>query len=187
MKRFILLLLVALSPGLEAQVHLGIKAGGNLSKIDGRSFDEQYRLGYHAGAVLSADARVLGVQGEVLFNQSNTEVVQGTDAVYNNIASGHKTLNYLSIPVLLRINLGKFVTLNAGPQYSILMNSDQNLLENGQEAFETGDFALVGGVEINIKRLLIIGRYCAGFSDIDRVSNKATTQQFQLGLGFRLF
>lgn len=38
-----------LSNVLMAQFHLGIKAGANVTKVDGKSFKDQFRYGYHLG------------------------------------------------------------------------------------------------------------------------------------------
>ena len=94
----------------------------------------------------------------------------------------------MSIPILLRYNVGKIVTLNLGPQYSILLNKDNTVLQNGQQAFKSGDFAMVGGVQLNFSVLRIYGRYNVGLSNINDIDNKEKwkSQQLQLGIGFKL-
>jgi len=96
-------------------------------------------------------------------------------------------LNYLTIPVLLRYNIGSMLSLVAGPQFGILMNSNQNLLTNGTKAFSDGDFAMDAGLQLNLKSLRIYGRYVAGMKNINDVSNqdKWTNRQIQLGLGIK--
>ena len=85
-------------------------------------------------------------------------------------------------------NVGKIVSLNLGPQYSILLNKDNTLLQNGQQAFKSGDFAMVGGVQLNFSVLRIYGRYNIGLSNINDIDNKEQwkSQQLQLGIGFKL-
>ena len=51
----------------------------------------------------------------------------------------HQT-DYLSIPLLLRYNIGGILSLNAG-RSSVSFNKDKTLLQNGQSAFKDGDFA----------------------------------------------
>jgi hypothetical protein len=96
-------------------------------------------------------------------------------------------LNYLSIPLLLRYNIGGILSLNAGPQFSILLNNDKTLLQNGQSAFKNGDFAMVAGAQLNFKFLRIYGRYNIGLQNINDIDNKDkwTNQQIQAGIGFR--
>ena len=100
---------------------------------------------------------------------------------------GKFELNYLTIPVLLRYNIGSLVSLNAGPQFSVLLNDDKTLLENGESAFKNGDFAMVLGAQLNFSMLRVYGRYNIGLANINDVDNqeKWRSQQIQLGLGLR--
>jgi hypothetical protein len=68
------------------------------------------------------------------------------------------------------------------------MSQDKTLLKNGEEAFKSGDFSLVGGASINLKMLRVYGRYNIGLSDISDFDNqdKWKNQQVQLGVGLRL-
>ena len=34
---------------MMAQFHIGIKGGANITKVDGQSFKDQFRYGYHIG------------------------------------------------------------------------------------------------------------------------------------------
>ncbi len=47
-------------------------------------------------------------------------------------STGSIRLGYLSIPVLLRYNVGNMLTLNVGPQFGILINKDKSVLKNGE-------------------------------------------------------
>src|SRR6476469_2243597 len=169
--------------------HLGAKAGANLSKLQGRSFKEGYDLGYQLGGFAEIDfSKKIGIQPEVLFSQSNTTFTTQASSIYNNAFQGDVKLNYLSIPLLLRINTGKLLTIHVGPQYSILMNDNENLVQNGKQAFKSGDFSMVGGVQLNLSALKIYGRYNVGLSNINDIDNqdKWKNQQIQLGLGLRI-
>lgn len=172
-------------------VRLGAKLGANLNKISGKSFSDGYDLNYHVGGFLEIDFnKKLGIQPEVYFNQATTTRTSSFDAFYqeNPNANTDIKLNYLSIPILLRYNVGKMVTLQAGPQFSILMNNDKTLLQNGQAAFKGGDFAMAGGLTLNLKMLRVYGRYNIGLSNINDIDeqDKWKNQQLQLGLGLRL-
>jgi hypothetical protein len=96
-------------------------------------------------------------------------------------------LNYLSIPLLLRYNIGNILSLNAGPQWSILLNEDKTLLQSGQSAFKDGDFAMVLGAQLNFKFLRVYGRYNIGLQNINDIDQKDkwTNEQIQLGIGLR--
>ncbi len=173
--------------------HLGAKAGANLGKINGKSFDDGFDLGYQLGAFMELDfSKTLGIQPELLFSQSNTRVDSGFSAIYGNIDNavfGEKVaLNYLSIPVLLRINASKLLTLHVGPQFSVITNKDNTLLANSKAAFKGGDLAAVLGAQINLGGLRVYGRYNIGLSNLNDIDdqNKWRSQQVQLGLGLAI-
>ena len=170
----------------------GLKGGANLTKISGKSFNEEYELGYQLGVFSEIDfSKTLGIQPELLYSQINTKRTSGFNTIYNNLAEPNATndiqLKYLSIPVLLRYNVGKILTLNVGPQFSILVDDNENLLANGQNAFKKGDFSMVGGIGLNISRLRVYGRYNIGLNNINDIDNRDQwkNQQVQLGVGLR--
>jgi hypothetical protein len=177
-----------------AQFHIGAKAGANVVKIDGASFKDKFSYGYHAGGFAEIFFRgKLGIQPEVLFNQYTTTLDSNFNHIYedvlNNSHQSNVKLNYLSIPVLLNYKLlGNFVTLQAGPQFSILMDQNRNLLENGSDAFKKGDFSMVGGVQVKLASFRINGRYVVGLNNINDIDNqdKWKYQAFQLSLGLAL-
>jgi hypothetical protein len=183
---FLLIAVATQAQGFRA----GIKLGANGTKIDGQSFEDGYKLSYQAGIFFEADFnKKFGIQPEVLFGQTTSKTANGLGAVGTNLASNKDfTLNYLSIPVLLRYNIGKIVTLNLGPQFAILLNKDNTLLQNGQQAFKSGDFSMVGGLQLNFKVLRVYGRYNVGLTNLNDVSDqeKWKSQQLQVGLGFKL-
>ena len=80
------------------------------------------------------------------------------------------------------------MSLQAGPQYGILIDQSKNLLQNGREALSNGDFSLVGGAQIHIAKLRLQGRYFVGLTNINDIGdqNKWKNQGFQLSLGFAL-
>jgi hypothetical protein len=172
-------------------VRLGAKLGANLNKVTGKSFSEEFDLSYHVGGFLEIDiSKKFGLQPEVYFNQATATRTSGFNTLYtaNPNANTDIRLNYLSIPILLRYNVGKIVTLQAGPQFSILMNNDNTLLQNGEEAFKGGDFAMAGGVTLNLKMLRVYGRYNIGLSNINDIDDRDEwkSQQLQLGIGLKL-
>jgi hypothetical protein len=94
----------------------------------------------------------------------------------------------LSIPILLNYKLANIFTLQAGPQFGVLISQDKNLLQNGEAAFKNGDFSLLGGAQINISKLRFTGRYFVGLNNISDISNqtKWKNQGFQLSVGLAL-
>ncbi|MEO6000737.1 MAG: porin family protein [Chitinophagaceae bacterium] len=168
---------------------LGIKGGVNISKVDGKSFKDEFRYGYSLGgfAVVRVSEK-FQIQPEVLFNQFNSKSGTNFDTLYNTDNLKDVKLNYLSVPILLNYSPVKFFTLQAGPQFGILLNKSDNLLTNGKNAFNSGDFSMVGGVQLNIANFKVSGRYFVGLSDIGDIDNKDKwkNQGFQLSVGLRI-
>ena len=172
---------------------LGVKAGTNLTKITGQSFNDGFDLSYHVGAFAEIDFnKKCGIQPEVLWSQTTTKRTN-FDNLYPTIVNSATSkdekikLDYMAIPILLRYNVGKMLTLNAGPQFGILINQDKNFLQNGQSAFKNGDFSMVAGAQLNFNFLRIYGRYNIGLKNLNDVGNqdKWTNQQIQMGIGLR--
>jgi hypothetical protein len=84
--------------------------------------------------------------------------------------------------------IGNFLSLQAGPQFSILMKQDKSLLQNGAEAFKKGDFSMLGGVQLKLSAIRISGRYAIGLNNINDIGNKDEwkSQGFQVSLGLAL-
>src|SRR5215213_10639646 len=68
-----------------AQLHLGIKGGANITKVDGKSFRDEFRYGYHLGGFAEIGlGGKLGIQPEVLWNQYQTRVDSSFSNIYQN-------------------------------------------------------------------------------------------------------
>ena len=186
---FVLSLLTLVCLATEAQsFKIGIRAGANMNKIEGKSFNDEFRYGYHAGGALEIMlGKVVGIQPEVLFSQSNTQTGYSFDTLYNSINPGlvkDVRLNYISIPVLLNIRPFPFLTLQAGPQFGILMSKEKSLLEDGKSAFNNGNLSVVGGVQLNISIFRVYGRYGVGLNNMNDIDgrDKWKSQTGQVGV-----
>lgn len=191
-KLSVLMACVLFAQAAMAQFHLGIKGGANLTKIEGQSFSNQFRTGYNLGGFAEIGFGKLSIQPEVLFNQVKTRADSSFKQVYQGAVdfSSYKdiSLNYLSIPILLDYKLAPFLSLQAGPQFGILISQHQNLVENGKEAFKNGDFSLLGGAQLHISKIRISGRYFVGLANVNDLGNqnKWKNQGWQLSVGLAI-
>jgi Outer membrane protein beta-barrel domain len=192
-KYLIICIVTIMSATASAQgIKFGPKLGATMGKIDGQGFNEKYTLGYHVGGFVQINiGKKWGIQPEVLWNQINADTATNIRSVYQNLANQslkNPQLNYLSIPVLLNYTPVKLITLQAGPQFGILLNKSDNLLQNGTNAFKNGDLSLLGGVQLNLLKLRVHARYFVGLNDISDVNNtdKWRNQGIQLGVGLAL-
>jgi Outer membrane protein beta-barrel domain len=174
-------------------IKVGIKAGANVGKIDGKSFDEQFKYGYHVGGFVEIKlSDKFKIQPELLWNQVNSDTSGDFRTLYKDALNfntlGNVKLGYISIPVLVSYSPIKYLSFQAGPQFGILIDKNQNLLQNGKQAFKAGDFSMLGGAQLNISSLRIYGRYNIGLANINDIDNKDKwkSQGFQVGVGVAL-
>ncbi|MHB1922978.1 MAG: porin family protein, partial [Chitinophagaceae bacterium] len=175
-------------------LRVGIKAGINMDKINGESFSQAFNFNYYAGAFVNVGlSKSFAIQPELLFSQSSSTTTSNFKSTYSQFfsdtsAAGSQRsakLNYLSIPLLASISLGKHLAIQLGPQYSILLDQSKTLLDNGKAAFTNGDFALVGGIWIRLPlHLNLSGRYIIGLSNVNGLGDQHQwkTQTIQIGI-----
>jgi hypothetical protein len=186
---FVVLSVTGMAQGRVPVFQLGVKGGVNMNKIDGRSFADEFNYGYHAGAFATIKiSNHVQIQPEVLFNQYSTRVDTAFNNVFNVKNLKDVKLNYVSIPLLLNLSPAKFISFQVGPQFGILLDKQKNLLENGKNAFSSGDLSMIGGVQLNLGGIRLSGRYVVGLNNINDAtsSDKWKNQGFQLSAGFRI-
>lgn len=183
--------LLLLSGGLAAQgFHYGLKTDLNFSKVSGNGLKKGFNPGFDAGVFAEYDfSAKWGVQPELLYNLLNGKRDDDFMTYYVNSGnSGANTpvrLSYLSLPVLLRYNINDVLTVNAGPQYSLLLFADEDLVRNNKAAFKKSDIGVAVGLTVNVAQMRFYGRYVLGLSDVNDIDERYqwNTQQIQIGLG----
>ena len=152
-------------------IKFGIKGGTDIKKLTGVSFDKQFSYGYHLGVFTEIGlGSKFGIQPEVYFSQVNIDTVGNFSAIHN----------------FNQISKVKFVSLQAGPQYGILIDNSKSVYQNGKDAFNKGDFSILAGFQLNINKLRLYGRYAIGLNNLNEIDDKDKwkTQTIHLGLGF---
>lgn len=191
-KLFSLAAALLVANALFAQFHIGAKAGANITKVDGKSFKDEFRYGYHLGGFMEIRAgNKFVIQPEVLWNQYATRLDSNYKNVYQDVFNGNANikLNYLSIPLLVNYKLvGSFLSLQAGPQFGILLDQNRTLLQNGGDAFKKGDFSMLAGVQFKVLAFRLNARYAIGLNNISDLpdDDKWKSQGFQVSVGFAL-
>ncbi len=169
-------------------LHAGLKAGADLHKISGTAFKDEFGLGYHIGAFAQVGfGNKINLQPEVLLSDVNTRTAYNFNEVYGFKDISRVRLQYLNIPVLLNVELCPFLTLQAGPQFGILIDKSKSLAQNGKDDFKTGDVGAVAGLQVNLSKFNIYGRYVAGLNDVSTGVEKWKNRTVQVGIGLKLF
>ena len=190
----LLLFIAALSfSNLQAQsIHLGIKGGASVNKLTGQSFTDKFSFGYHIGGFIEIGiGKKLSLQPEVFVSQIKQDTSSQFRAIYNNVlgvAPSNIQLSYLNLPILLGYKVSDQFSIQLGPQYSILMNQNANLLQNGKNAFKNGDFSVLGGLQLEVSKFRIYGRYAIGLNNLNDIDKKDEwkNQSLQIGIGLTI-
>ncbi len=209
-KIFLFLSAIVLSINLsEAQMsddtrkkfQFGLKIGSNYSNIydsDGESFDAEGKFGLAGGIFIAIPiGKFLGVQPEILFSQKG---YKQTGAFLGSTYELTRTTDYVDIPLLLSIKPVNFLTIQLGPQFSFLTKR-KDVFKNALATIEQENefkndnirkntLCAVGGIDINVRRLVIGAR--AGWDIQDNNGDGSSTNPryknawVQATLGFRI-
>lgn len=114
----------------SSPITFGVKAGFNastLSKADQYDNDQKLKPGFNAGVFVNIPvAQKFSVQPELLFNQLGSKTEEREDYYinadrYRRVADYKKSLNYLSIPVMVQYNILPQLYVEAGPEFGFLL------------------------------------------------------------------
>lgn len=185
-------LLLFLSSVSHAQfLKFGLKGGANLVKMDGKSFNDGYNLGYYGGGFVELKlGEKFYLQPEVLFGETNLEYSESFKDIYGNLLEVDNLssikLQRLSIPLTLNYKLANIFSLSAGAQVSIITDQDETIMRNAGKAFTEGDVGLIAGGNLMLGKFRINARYIWGLNDMNNIDKQDPwkSQTAQLGVGF---
>ncbi|KGO89519.1 porin family protein [Flavobacterium suncheonense] len=166
----------------------GIKGGLNYSTITKGDFNEgpDPRTSFHLGFVgeIPVVRNVFAIQPEVLYSRQGFEINQ--TVLGTNYKTEYK-LDYINVPVLAKIYLGKAISIEAGPQFGLKIGEKY---ENDDSAVETNDVndfdtALAAGLSFNFTGgLFLSGRFTQSLNEVVKDSG-SKNQVFQAGIGIK--
>ena len=188
---FLGLALLALATGtaFAQNFNLGVEAGANFSTLVGSDVSNlspgnalNSKLGFVGGGFLCLNfGNSFGIRPEILYEQKGA-AINGTNATTE--------LDYVEIPVLLKFSLGTPAINPAiliGPSFN--WNTVAQVVDSGNTATITNsngsDVGLVGGIEVDIDKFLVSGRYELGLDNVTQNSNVQNgTLTFLVGYSF---
>ena len=194
MKKHVLMLALAItfcSTGLLAQgISGGFKAGLNFAnqklESDGFDFNPDGRTSFHAGFFATINMGTIGLQPELIYNSV------GSKADLGSLGEMVTKIDYLTVPVMVRINFAKIVNVHAGPNFGFLLSAQQEFggdTDDIKEDLKGMDLGLGVGLGLDLPMGITAGiRYNLGLSnasDIDDVDIKNNV--VQLSVGYKLF
>ncbi len=172
--QFIILFLVLNHVCFSQSVKFGVKAGLNYSNVTGSEIKTDAITNYHAGLVTEINlTKGFAIQPELLYSTQGATYKTATEDFKNE-------LGYITIPIMLKINLSDSLMLELGPQAGFLLSEKNKFDANKSNTF---DFTANAGLGLKItENLFAQARYGLGLTEI-KTDSKIKNSVFQLSLG----
>ncbi len=177
---------------LDRNPSFGVKGGVNFTHITGADefSDTKSRTSFHVGVVGELPLTdMFSLQAEALYSG------QGYDATLDLGLLGNRDyemqLDYIQVPVLAKVYLTRGLSIEAGPQFSFLINEEVDFRPEDDagdidmDDAKSFDFGIAAGLTFQTEMgLFATGRYSYGLTDIyDNVDARNTV--FQIGIGYK--
>lgn len=191
MKKVLLLFAACavISMGAKAQVDCSVKAGLNVTNVSHIPTNKN-KPSFHAGVVGEFHLTdFFSLQGELMYSR------QGCRLSKEKGWKHRARVNYLNLPVLVKMNVWNELSVEVGPQFGILLNSvekygnSDKIYKQRIHSMNPVDLSLAVGVSYNIdKTMYVSARYNFGLSNVmekDAVGDDNKNHVFQLSIGQR--
>lgn len=155
----------------------GLKGGVNFSNLYTNDVDDNNILtSFHAGIFVTLPiTSFIAIQPEVLYSRKGAELVYNNAFVQGN---AQFRLNYLEVPLLLKVNLTERFNIQAGPYVAYLIDADvKNKSGNGGFDFDQNldnsdfnkfDYGLSAGLGFDFDSFGIGVRYNYGMANVGK-------------------
>ncbi|TKG96585.1 PorT family protein [Puteibacter caeruleilacunae] len=178
----ILLFISVISKGQDTRVFLleqsmkpklGLRTGASLSKLDNGYEETGYQFGFSFGGALKIPVnRIISLQNEMVFSKKGGSITYLKNAFYTGDV--RYRLYYLDFPLLLRIKLGRAISLVGGYQGSLLIDANveyvdpyvYGFVELDEREMNSWDNALVAGLAIGGRNRAFDIRVNYGLTDV---------------------
>ncbi|MES2812085.1 MAG: porin family protein [Bacteroidota bacterium] len=168
----------------------GIKGGLNYSTVSKGNFDEgpDPRTSFHIGFVgeVPLVPKVFSLQPEMLYSRQGFE-----NTVQPIVGSSYKVtykVDYLNLPILAKLHLGKVFSIEAGPQFGFKVSEKVETDNNDaipEDDVNNFDTAIAGGVSCNFNGTFINARFTQSLNEVVKDSG-SKNMVFQIGIGFKM-
>lgn len=175
---------------------IGIKAGLNFSSaaIDMDGFDTKMKTGIHFGAVAEFGiSDMLAFEPGLIFSQKGVKLdPEGGLGGFGDFLDDAETrLNYLDIPLNVKLKFGKFFA-QAGPSVGIALSGTQEFAGD-EEDIEFGsdddqmkrmDLGLNIGAGMQFNHLQVSANYGLGLSNLSNSDDDMKNRVFSVSVGY---
>ncbi len=180
-------------------LHVGIKAGATVYNNSGKELSRKFNAFPFGGVYLGVSGEKVSVIAEGLFTQTRMVTGDNFNQVFNSyirngkeqIQNAEFSFTELSVPVLVGFKALPFTWFEIGPQFTKIVNMKDRdqILNEVSNVHKDSYVSAVIGARVKLPfRLHATGRYVLGLTNRNNtnVSERWTTQHFQLGVGFGL-
>lgn len=174
------MLFVGLGAGANAQqLTFGPKGGLNFATVTNMGiYDSQYDLFFNAGVFAEYKFdQFFGIAPEVVYSRQG--VFFGT-AILGLGPSASVKLDYINVPVLVKLYPAKWLSIDLGPQLGLLTAANIKIGDaaatDSKAYFHKVDFGLAMGLTLNLyKYIFLQGRYNMGLTNVSKTSTIGNT------------
>ncbi len=159
----------------------GAKAGVNINKITGQSYNDGFKYNFQLGGFMQFNiTNRIGIQPEINFVQTSGEFTDDPSQIYDDIfrdgSQKKAKLNYLEVPLLLNVNIGpsKRVKLQLGPAFGGLLKQTVDSLKGSGNIYKNAEWSAIGGLWLQLPFVNLGARYKLGLTDINAIDNRQT-------------
>lgn len=158
----------------SAQFSVGVEGGMGFTGLSGKMFDTTLKNGFQGGLITELQLPILlGVEMDVKYAQKGAK---GVESKYK--------LEYIDVPILLKLYTIKVFSLQLGPQYSFLLNARNGDVKIN-DSFKKGDVSALIGLGFDLKRLHGNVRYNIGLRNISNENDgRVRNRGFEVSLGY---
>jgi len=172
-------------------ISFGVKGGVNFATLNGDIDSPDSRTSFHVGVLAEFPiAEIFSIQAEALYSGQGAEFnFSGPDG-----DKAELQLDYINVPVLAKFYLFEGFSIEAGPQFSFLLNDEIDFNPNSndgdfptpfRDSLKTFEVGVAGGVTFQTSMgLFATARYNQGLTDIADDIN-VQNSVFQLGVGYK--
>jgi hypothetical protein len=177
--------------GAFAQINIGVKAGANLSDLSDVK-DSKMKIGFHVGGFAEfVISERISIQPELLFSTQGTGYTESYQGINVDVSLN---VNYINVPVLLKVNIAGGLSAEVGPQVGFLLTAKTKAEAMGVSSTEdlkdeckTLDVSLPIGLSYTFAEKFVVGaRYAFGLTNLNKDgSSKIKNNVIQVSFGYK--
>lgn len=172
---------ISFSAAQSQELRLGAKAGVNFASIGGDGSDDfDGRTSFHLGALVEIPiSDKFSVQPEILYSSQGVQADESDTFMGQTISYEYKRkLDYINIPIMAKYYVIEGLSIEAGPQFGILVSAKDELEISGGDNSGSSDedikeylntldigFGLGAAYRLN-NGIFFSARYVLGITDI---------------------